>query len=405
VGVTTALVKPTVAGATLAEPDKADLQSESNETGIETIGETLPPDLLKAMKTPALEKHCANKYEEGQKVSHELYLALLELQSRCKTEKIWQKSLLRCGIKPGTWRSWHCRELNQLTTGKRTGSRHEDKPKPKRKPINIDGDPRTETEAQELAKAGVQLAGILLDDKTEPEVRGQKAADFAGELIEAVEGTDYSLIPQPTGEYLTPEEIAAVRWCLRIMSTYIGNNLVTPQVEEARGYALTMRRILEVTLRVPPPEDDDPEPPQDEADPMDRMEISSESNSETEPVETPAPARKFSGTEIDLSAGLGTATYDDGTREPDHVGDVNYWTNVAKKKKAAEKKAKKEQEAWLRQKKAEAEAPKPEPPVATAEAPAQTEEAGTARSQAACAPDAPRQYAYAATEMDEEDIL
>ncbi len=67
----------------------------------------------------------AHKRIKGQRlqVTHEVVCALRELKSRCKASKTWEKTLLECGITPGTWRSWDCRELNELTTGKRTGSR------------------------------------------------------------------------------------------------------------------------------------------------------------------------------------------------------------------------------------------------------------------------------------------
>ncbi len=77
------------------------------------------------------EKLAADEHKriKGQRlqVTYEVICALRELKSRCKASKTWEKALKECGIAPSTWRSWDCRELNQLTTGKRTKSR---KPKP-----------------------------------------------------------------------------------------------------------------------------------------------------------------------------------------------------------------------------------------------------------------------------------
>jgi hypothetical protein len=90
---------------------------------------TLDPDAdplivqVGGMKTAELKTWCRVRYAQGQQLAEELVVGLNELESRCKTAKIWHNTLLECGINPGTWRSWRCRDLNRLTTGKRTRSR------------------------------------------------------------------------------------------------------------------------------------------------------------------------------------------------------------------------------------------------------------------------------------------
>ena len=73
--------------------------------------------------TPELKANVVDHVTQGRQVVYELICALRELKPRYKTTKIWQKTLLECGIKPATWRQWEFRELNQVTTGKRTGDR------------------------------------------------------------------------------------------------------------------------------------------------------------------------------------------------------------------------------------------------------------------------------------------
>ena len=196
-------------------------------------------------------------------------------------------------------------------------------------------DPRTETQDQIVARAGVKLAALVVDEKIEPEAIHKAAS----ESIDAVEGGDYDLLPQSDIDPVrTPEEEAAIQWCLRILSTYISNNSKKPQATEARKHATIMRRILEKEFLGDPP---DPDVPTVQPDPVTaHLQIESEMD---KTVETAEAARDW------------------------HEGDVNYWTNVAKQRKASEEKAKEEQEAWLQKKKAEA-MPKPEPP-----APAQAE--------------------------------
>jgi hypothetical protein len=84
---------------------------------------TVMENMVKDMKTPQLKEFIKLRIAEGQQTVDSIVVALRELKSRYKQDKVWEKTLLELGIKPGTWRQWEFRELNLLTTGKRTGNR------------------------------------------------------------------------------------------------------------------------------------------------------------------------------------------------------------------------------------------------------------------------------------------
>jgi alkylated DNA repair dioxygenase AlkB len=247
--------------------------------------------IVKAMSMPALKSYVKERVEQGRQLSIELLAALIEMKSRCKDQGTWHKTLLDCGIKPGTWRQWEFRELNAITTGKRTGDRKNGSGGTRVETTSAKthrlGDPRLETEAQVVAKAGVQLAKILQDPTLGEAERGAKAADFAGEMITAVEGGDYTVIPVfPDGakRTRTPEEVAALNWILRLLGAFIADNSKMPQATEARKHATIMRKILEEEILGPPAPsgfDPDPEPPSAAPEP--------EPAPEPDPTPTTAP--------------------------------------------------------------------------------------------------------------------
>src|ERR1035441_2435566 len=64
--------------------------------------------------TPGLKANVVDHVTQGRQVVYELICALRELKPRYKTTKIWQKTLLECGIKPATRSEEHTSELQSL---------------------------------------------------------------------------------------------------------------------------------------------------------------------------------------------------------------------------------------------------------------------------------------------------
>lgn len=132
-GTELALIPPTVAVEVSAtvDPDADPLMTRLGAMTTPELTTYVKDEIALGERVLADEKLAADEHKriKGQRlqVTYEVICALRELKSRCKASKTWEKALKECGIAPSTWRSWDCRELNQLTTGKRTKSR---KPKP-----------------------------------------------------------------------------------------------------------------------------------------------------------------------------------------------------------------------------------------------------------------------------------
>jgi alkylated DNA repair dioxygenase AlkB len=260
--------------------------------GVTSVTPSNIDPVLKAMSKAALTTYIKERVEQGRQLSIELLAALIEMKSRCKDEGTWHKTLLDCGIKPGTWRQWEFRELNAITTGKRTGDRKNGsggtRGKTARTKTDRLGDPHLETEAQVVAKAGVQLATILQDPSLSEAARSAKASNFAREMIAAVEDGDYALIPAFPARAIrqwTHKERAALDWTLRLLDAIIQNDSSMPQAAETRKHAVIMREILEEEILgspTPSGSDPDPEPPSTEPEPEPTSEIIS-------PVVQPEP--------------------------------------------------------------------------------------------------------------------
>ena len=131
--ITSLVIVPTVAVEVSArvDPDADPLMTRLGAMTTSELTTYIKDEISLGERVLADEKLAADEYKriKGQRlqVTYEVICALRELKSRCKASKTWEKALNECGIVPSTWRSWDCRELNQLTTGKRTKSR---KPKP-----------------------------------------------------------------------------------------------------------------------------------------------------------------------------------------------------------------------------------------------------------------------------------
>ena len=131
--ITSLVIVPTVAVEVSAtvDPDADPLMTRLGAMTTSELTTYIKDEIALGEGVLADEKLAADEHKriKGQRlqVTYEVICALRELKSRCKATKTWEKALKECGIAPSTWRSWDCRELNQLTTGKRTKSR---KPKP-----------------------------------------------------------------------------------------------------------------------------------------------------------------------------------------------------------------------------------------------------------------------------------
>ena len=128
-GTELALIPPTVAVEVSAtvDPDADPLMTRLGAMTTSELTTYIKDEIALGERVLADEKLAADEHKriKGQRlqVTFEVICALRELKSRCKASKTWEKALKECGIAPSTWRSWDCRELNQLTTGKRTKSR------------------------------------------------------------------------------------------------------------------------------------------------------------------------------------------------------------------------------------------------------------------------------------------
>jgi hypothetical protein len=113
------------------DPDAELLMVELGAMTTADLKTYIKDEIASGERVLAEEKRAADEHRriqnERRHVTYKVVCAQRELKSRCKATKTWEKTLRECGITPGTWRSWDCRELNLLTTGKRTRSR---KPKP-----------------------------------------------------------------------------------------------------------------------------------------------------------------------------------------------------------------------------------------------------------------------------------
>jgi hypothetical protein len=146
--------------------------------------------MLENLSTLDLTTYVKDRMAAGRAVFAELLDALKELKSRCKDEGVWHATILECGIKPGTWRQWEFRELNQLTTGKRTGSRNV----VARSPV---GNPERTAAANNLAEAKEQFGKAAADGN---EQAAAIIADYEKELADATAGDE------PTAEVKNDEQ-------------------------------------------------------------------------------------------------------------------------------------------------------------------------------------------------------
>lgn len=120
--ITSVVVVPTVALIETAtvDPDADPLRTQLRAMSIPELKTYIKDGIATGEQVLVEERRIADR---KRRIKDEVICALRELKSRCKASKTWEKALKECGIAPSTWRSWDCRELNQLTTGKRTKSR------------------------------------------------------------------------------------------------------------------------------------------------------------------------------------------------------------------------------------------------------------------------------------------
>jgi hypothetical protein len=185
---TNAAARPAAYQQATAGAASTSLETKATVTTVTPV--TLPPDPLKAMADAELKTYIKGKLDEGQKVLDETKAALKEMRSRCKDQKIWQQTLLEFGIKPGTWRQWAFKDLNEKVTGKRSGKRNTGKLQSGNTtvPPATFPDPKVETPKAILTSAHKELGAAAatgsalakeIITKNEDELREAKAAAAA----------------------------------------------------------------------------------------------------------------------------------------------------------------------------------------------------------------------------------
>jgi hypothetical protein len=136
--ITSLVISPTVAvdvGATV-DPDADPLMTRLGAMTLPELKTYIKDGLATGEAVLVEEKQIADR---KRKLTWEMVCALRELRDRLKASKTWQKALKELGIAPSTFRSYDCRELNELTTGKRTKSRKKAKVD-KRTPAQLHAD-------------------------------------------------------------------------------------------------------------------------------------------------------------------------------------------------------------------------------------------------------------------------